>query len=134
MSNSTESKEHVILPSFDWKVVLNKLSQRSFSPRDKWTTQRRRMATSRHSGFARSSRRCLACRLVRITTDDGQHAWRLLMDIISCTVIHFVQAAYYRLWFLFPSAVLAGIGETIGWVGRLWSSQNPLLTVPFEME
>ncbi|KAI0092753.1 RTA1-like protein [Irpex rosettiformis] len=36
------------------------------------------------------------------------------------------QAIWFKLWFLIPTAVLAGIGETIGWAGRFWSTQNIL--------
>jgi len=42
------------------------------------------------------------------------------------TSFHLFQALYFRLWFLLPSAVLCGLGELIGWSGRLWSSINPL--------
>jgi len=47
------------------------------------------------------------------------------------TIIHFVQALHYRLWFLFPTIVLAGVGEIIGWGARLWSSKSPWLLEPF---
>ncbi|KAH9039416.1 RTA1-like protein [Lactarius hengduanensis] len=47
------------------------------------------------------------------------------------TTLHIVQAVRYRLWWLFPTAVLSGITEILGWSGRLWSSQNPLLRTPF---
>ena len=45
--------------------------------------------------------------------------------------LHIAQAVRYRLWWLFPTAVLSGITEILGWSGRLWSSQNPLLRTPF---
>ncbi|KAH9057668.1 RTA1 like protein [Lactarius vividus] len=47
------------------------------------------------------------------------------------TTLHIAQAVRYRLWWLFPTAVLSGITEILGWSGRLWSSQNPLLRTPF---
>ncbi|KAI0788440.1 RTA1-domain-containing protein [Abortiporus biennis] len=47
------------------------------------------------------------------------------------TILHLIQAIYYRLWFLLPTAVLAGIGEIIGWSARLWSSKSPSLIKPF---
>ncbi|EMD32393.1 hypothetical protein CERSUDRAFT_88029 [Gelatoporia subvermispora B] len=50
------------------------------------------------------------------------------------TLIHFGQAIRYKLWWLFITVVLAGITETIGWSGRLWSSLNPLLLSPFLMQ
>ena len=30
--------------------------------------------------------------------------------------------------------VACGLGETIGWAGRLWSSKNPVLDDPFLMQ
>ena len=38
--------------------------------------------------------------------------------------MHFIQAIYFRLWFLLPTVVLCGLGELVGWSGRLWSSYN----------
>ncbi|KAF7293868.1 hypothetical protein HMN09_01182900 [Mycena chlorophos] len=50
------------------------------------------------------------------------------------TLLHGAQATYFRTWFLLPTAVLCGLGESLGWVGRLWSDigqcghgiQNPV--------
>lgn len=39
--------------------------------------------------------------------------------------IHFGQAILSRKWFFIPTMVTGGIGEIIGWSGRLWSSHNP---------
>ncbi|OBZ77307.1 Sphingoid long-chain base transporter RSB1 [Grifola frondosa] len=50
------------------------------------------------------------------------------------TAIHVVQSFCSRLWWLFGTAVLAGIAEVIGWSGRLWSSLNPPLLDPFLMQ
>jgi hypothetical protein len=50
------------------------------------------------------------------------------------TVVHVVQAIHFRLWWLFPTAVLCGLLETIGWSGRLWSSRNPHLHKAFIMQ
>ncbi|KAH9961118.1 RTA1-like protein, partial [Russula dissimulans] len=47
------------------------------------------------------------------------------------TFVHTVQAFYFRLWWLFPTAVLSGFLEVAGWSCRLWSSQNPYLEKPF---
>ncbi|KAJ7889472.1 RTA1-domain-containing protein [Mycena olivaceomarginata] len=33
------------------------------------------------------------------------------------TILHIGQATYYRMWWLFPTACLCGIGEIIGWGG-----------------
>lgn len=54
--------------------------------------------------------------------------------ISRVTALHIVQATRSRLWFLFPTACLAGIAEIIGWSGRLWSSRNPTLLDPFLMQ
>ncbi|KAJ7200844.1 RTA1-domain-containing protein [Mycena pura] len=48
------------------------------------------------------------------------------------TILHTVQATYYRMWWLFPTAIICGLGEIIGWSGDLWaalasSSQNPFM-------
>ena len=48
--------------------------------------------------------------------------------------MHAVQATHFRLWWLFPTAVVCGAAETIGWSGRLWSSQRPYLRLPFLMQ
>lgn len=48
------------------------------------------------------------------------------------SVVHLVEATYFRMWFLLPTAVLAGIGEVLGWTGRYWSSLNDgILNTPF---
>jgi len=41
------------------------------------------------------------------------------------TILHIGQAAWFKLWFLIPTAALCGLGELIGWSGRLWSAINP---------
>ncbi|KAK7694697.1 hypothetical protein QCA50_001885 [Cerrena zonata] len=50
------------------------------------------------------------------------------------TLVHFGQAIRYKLWFLLPTIVIAGIAEIIGWSARLWSSKNPPLLDPFLMQ
>ncbi|KAJ7082390.1 RTA1-like protein [Mycena belliarum] len=47
------------------------------------------------------------------------------------TLLHIGQATFYRMWWLFPTAVLCGIGELLGWGGRLWSSSSPTVRTPF---
>ncbi|VDC01748.1 unnamed protein product [Peniophora sp. CBMAI 1063] len=42
------------------------------------------------------------------------------------TATHVIQAMYFKLWFLLPTAVLCGVGELAGWTGRLMSSNNVL--------
>jgi len=50
------------------------------------------------------------------------------------SAVHLAQAVRYRLWWLIPSAVLCGVGEVIGWGGRLWSSFEPNRLDPFLMQ
>ncbi|KAJ7029875.1 RTA1-like protein [Mycena alexandri] len=50
------------------------------------------------------------------------------------TILHIGQAAHYRMWWLFPTVCLCGIGEIIGWSGRLWSSFSPSLHTPFMIQ
>jgi len=50
------------------------------------------------------------------------------------TVIHLGQAIRFRMRWLLPTAVLAGIAEVLGWSARLWSSQNPPLSTPFTIQ
>ncbi|KAJ7263443.1 RTA1-domain-containing protein, partial [Mycena rebaudengoi] len=50
------------------------------------------------------------------------------------TILHIGQATYYRMWWLFPTACLCGLGELVGWSGRLWSSFSPTVDVPFMMQ
>ncbi|TCD61834.1 hypothetical protein EIP91_007853 [Steccherinum ochraceum] len=52
----------------------------------------------------------------------------------ASTLIHFIQASYFRQWFLLPTVVLAGIGETLGWSGRLWSVFAPLKKTPYLLQ
>ena len=54
--------------------------------------------------------------------------------MIHVPVIHLGQSIHYRMWWLLPTAVLAGVGEVLGWSARLWSSHNPLLNTPFLMQ
>lgn len=58
------------------------------------------------------------------------------MSVDSClwTVIHVGEAIVFRMWWLLPTAALAGLGEVIGWAGRLWSSQSPGRLDPFLMQ
>lgn len=50
------------------------------------------------------------------------------------TLIHVGQAVRSRLWWMFPTAILAGVGEVIGWCGRLWSSSVPWRLDPYLMQ
>ncbi|KAJ7823450.1 RTA1-domain-containing protein [Mycena leptocephala] len=50
------------------------------------------------------------------------------------TAFHVGQATYYRMWWLFPTVCLCGVGELVGWSGRLWSSFSPSFYNPFMMQ
>ncbi|KIP03970.1 hypothetical protein PHLGIDRAFT_129829 [Phlebiopsis gigantea 11061_1 CR5-6] len=50
------------------------------------------------------------------------------------TLLHFLTTIRYRLWWLIPTACLAGGGELVGWAGRLWSSINIANTTPFKLQ
>ncbi|KAJ7160614.1 RTA1-domain-containing protein [Mycena crocata] len=50
------------------------------------------------------------------------------------TLLHTAQAVYFRMWWLLPTACLCGVGELIGWSGRLWSSISPRAADPYMMQ
>lgn len=50
------------------------------------------------------------------------------------TVVHMGQALKYKLWWMIPTVTFAGIMEIFGWSARLWSSRNPELLMPYEMQ
>ncbi|KAI0048955.1 RTA1-domain-containing protein [Auriscalpium vulgare] len=50
------------------------------------------------------------------------------------TILHLGQAIRWRIWWLFPTAVLCGLLEVAGWSGRLWSSLNVDLRSPFMLQ
>ncbi|KAJ7093416.1 RTA1 like protein-domain-containing protein [Mycena belliarum] len=53
---------------------------------------------------------------------------------IMSTVLHLGQAINYRVWWLLPTAFVSGLLEILGWSARLWSSYNPELLLPFEIQ
>jgi len=50
------------------------------------------------------------------------------------TFVHGGLAIRYRLWWMFPTVIIAGIGEMLGWAARLWSSQDINNFNPFLMQ
>ncbi|KAF7300317.1 hypothetical protein HMN09_00915000 [Mycena chlorophos] len=50
------------------------------------------------------------------------------------TVLHVGQAVRYRLWWLLPTACVAGLLEVLGWAARLWNAQNPFQFQEYEMQ
>lgn len=57
-----------------------------------------------------------------------------LLLLIHPPVLHAAQAAYFRMWWLLPTACLCGVGELVGWTGRLWSSFSPANGNPYLMQ
>ncbi|KAI0057327.1 RTA1-domain-containing protein [Artomyces pyxidatus] len=59
----------------------------------------------------------------------------LLLSLFSVsTLIHLGQTIYFRMWWLLPTVIVAGILEVLGWSGRTWSSVNPLSFNPYLMQ
>ncbi|KAF7362846.1 hypothetical protein MVEN_00634400 [Mycena venus] len=50
------------------------------------------------------------------------------------SVLHLLQAIRYRLWWIFPTVIFAGLLETLGWSARLWSAIAVLEPHPFEIQ
>lgn len=60
---------------------------------------------------------------------------RMLTYLSDLTAVHLSEALYFKIWWLLPTAVLAGIGEVLGWSARYWSSrEDGVLQVPFLMQ
>ncbi|KAH9977096.1 hypothetical protein BGW80DRAFT_1543183 [Lactifluus volemus] len=75
-----------------------------------------------------------------VPSESASIAFLVLFGLSTCAslltaefreVIHTIQASYFRMWFLLPTAVLCGFLEIVGWSARLWSSQDPFLKEPF---
>ncbi len=49
-------------------------------------------------------------------------------------VTHTAQTIYFRMWWAFPTIILAGCLEILGWSGRFWSSISPDLGDPFMIQ
>lgn len=50
------------------------------------------------------------------------------------TLVHVGQAVKYRLWWLYPTIIVGGVCEILGWSGRLWSSHEPRQLNPYLMQ
>ncbi|KAI0778234.1 RTA1-domain-containing protein [Trametes elegans] len=48
--------------------------------------------------------------------------------------IHLAEAVYFRMSWLFATAVFSGVAEIIGWSARLWSSYSPFSQDPYIMQ
>ncbi|KAG1873924.1 RTA1 like protein-domain-containing protein [Suillus subluteus] len=63
--------------------------------------------------------------------------WICIFFVVSysiSTAVHMGQAIKCKLWWMIPTATFAGIVEIFGWSARLWSSQNPEILMPYEMQ
>ncbi|KAJ4487658.1 RTA1 like protein-domain-containing protein [Lentinula aciculospora] len=63
--------------------------------------------------------------------------WICIMFIILFSVSTIAQLLHtlcVRQWFLLPTVVLAGCGEILGWIGRLWSNQNLQASDPYMIQ
>ncbi|KAJ7108976.1 RTA1 like protein-domain-containing protein [Mycena crocata] len=76
------------------------------------------------------------------STDDSQYGYTpqeyvaiIFLALFGfSTMIHIGQAMHYRMWWLFPTAVLCGVTEVVGWGGRMWSSLAPENSTPFTIQ
>ncbi|KAJ2915882.1 hypothetical protein MD484_g4518, partial [Candolleomyces efflorescens] len=50
------------------------------------------------------------------------------------TLIHTGQAVWRKMWWLFPTAILCGALEILGWAGRLWSHSEVWNITPFQIQ
>jgi hypothetical protein len=50
------------------------------------------------------------------------------------TLLHLIETIYFRTWFTLYTLVLSGIGEVVGWAGRLWSSSDTTLKNAYLMQ
>jgi len=60
----------------------------------------------------------------------------ILVFFSITTIAHIAQAIFIkpRLWWLLPTTAMCGVGEVLGWSGRLWSSRNSLNRSAFLMQ
>jgi hypothetical protein len=71
---------------------------------------------------------------VYLQVRSSAFADKSFLTMIIAVVLHIFQALRFRLWWLFPSAILCGLLEVTGWSGRVWSSRNPYLEKPFLLQ
>ncbi|KAI0375049.1 RTA1-domain-containing protein [Pilatotrama ljubarskyi] len=48
--------------------------------------------------------------------------------------VHLLEAVYWRMSWLFATAVFSGVAEVLGWSARLWSSYSPFDQDPYIMQ
>ncbi len=76
--------------------------------------------------------------IVLFSISTSTYSWRAesasVLSLPLSTVAHTAQSILGRLWFLIVTIVVCGLGEILGWSGRLWSSINPPLDQPFQIQ
>ena len=88
------------------------------------------MGTHPPTGSAYSFLSCMAFQLVRFSC-----LYALGPSLtVDFAVLHIGEAAITRSWFIYPTAVLAGILELLGWGARYASSGNVHLKWAFQMQ
>jgi len=50
------------------------------------------------------------------------------------TILHLGQATARRQWFMFPTAIICGVLEVVGWAGRLWSHYDVYEFTAFQIQ
>jgi len=64
-----------------------------------------------------------------------EYACAIFVTLYSIsTLLHLFQSVKARLWWLLPTTVFAGVAEILGWSARLWSSKNPHILIPYEIQ
>ncbi|KAK7681636.1 hypothetical protein QCA50_015370 [Cerrena zonata] len=64
-----------------------------------------------------------------LISESSSYAFTALFGLSM--FIHLIQAVCFRQWWLVPTVVLCGIGEALGWGGRIWSFYEPLDQTPY---
>ncbi|KAH9913974.1 RTA1 like protein [Epithele typhae] len=60
---------------------------------------------------------------------EAGYAFVVLFGIT--TLLHVFQAIKSKAWWLFPTAIIAGVAEVVGWTARILSGANPLEFNPY---
>lgn len=58
----------------------------------------------------------------------------MLIIFFVSVVIHTGQAIRYRMWWLFPTMVVAGSTEMAGWAARVYSSYKPTVFTAYLLQ
>ncbi|KAG1819583.1 RTA1 like protein-domain-containing protein, partial [Suillus subaureus] len=63
--------------------------------------------------------------------------WICVLFVVLYSIsaaLHLGQVLKYKLWWMIPMVTFMGLLEILGWSARLWSSRNPRLLTPYEMQ